>query len=934
MKNKIILAAAVLLLSISSAFGQTTEFTYQGRLLDGSLPATGNYDLEFRLFDAEIGGSDLGVQARPGVPVANGIFTVRLDFGTQFNGDPRWLAISIRQVGEPTFINLTPRQPLTSSPYAIRSLNSFNADLAANSIQLGGIGSGEYVITSDPRMTDARAPLPGSAEYIQNTATQQPLSDFNISGTGTANILNAGTQFNINGVRVLGVDGSQNVVVGQNSGTNNTGFGNAFFGHFSGNANTTGANNSFFGTDSGRNNNGTGNSFFGRSSGFDNTTGESNSFFGLDAGRFNATGNSNSFFGRNAGRNSATGNSNAFFGVQAGDSNVSGFANTVLGTNADVGAPDLQFATAIGANASVTSSNTIVLGRSGGEDSVVIPGDLNTSGAFSANVLNTATRYNLGGQHVLSAPGSDNLFVGLGSGSSNTSGHNNSFLGNLAGTANTSGIRNTFIGSGAGQSNTEGTGNVFIGTVAGFSNTTANLNTFVGSEAGFSNLLGSSNAFFGHRAGRSNVNGVGNSFFGYYAGQSNLSFFNSYFGTLSGQANTDGNNNAFFGYVSGNQNSTGSFNSFFGSFAGEQNTTGTWNSFFGYSAGRNNTASGNAFFGHLSGSANTSASGNSFFGYQSGMQNTSGAENSIFGSGSGQQNQTGSRNTYFGWRTGFASISANDNSFFGHSSGISNTGIQNSFFGSGAGDSNTSGSNNSFFGRGAGSANTTGVFNTFVGTFAGDTNTTGGSNTIIGNSADVGSGSLTFATAIGAGAVATSSNQIVLGRAAEAVYIPGRLYVDGDLGVLTLGAAGTTQLCRNSIDRIATCSSSLRYKTNINPFFGGLDVVRRLRPITYSWIDGKMPDIGFAAEDVAAIEPLLATYHNGQIEGVKYAQITTVLVNAVNEQQAQIEQQKKQIEEQEKKNQDLTERLRELEKRVEILIRLACKSDPKAPQCD
>ena len=51
-----------------------------------------------------------------------------------------------------------------------------------------------------------------------------------------------------------------------------------------------------------------------------------------------------------------------------------------------------------------------------------------------------------------------------------------------------------------------------------------------------------------------------------------------------------------------------------------------------------------------------------------------------------------------------------------------------------------------------------------------------------------------------------------------------------------------------------------------------------------------MRDLGLGAEDVAAAEPLLVTYNeNGEVEGVKYDRVAVVLLNAVKEQQAQIE---------------------------------------------
>jgi hypothetical protein len=128
-----------------------------------------------------------------------------------------------------------------------------------------------------------------------------------------------------------------------------------------------------------------------------------------------------------------------------------------------------------------------------------------------------------------------------------------------------------------------------------------------------------------------------------------------------------------------------------------------------------------------------------------------------------------------------------------------------------------------------------------------------------------------------------------------------RLHVNGIIRVVTLGSADTTTtLCRNSSNQIANCnSSSLRYKTNIQPFIGGLEIVKRLQPITFTWKQGGARDIGFGAEDVAKIEPLF-TFANdkGQIEGVKYDRVSVALVNAVREQQTQIEQQQMVIKEQ------------------------------------
>src|SRR5262249_36515104 len=44
----------------------------------------------------------------------------------------------------------------------------------------------------------------------------------------------------------------------------------------------------------------------------------------------------------------------------------------------------------------------------------------------------------------------------------------------------------------------------------------------------------------------------------------------------------------------------------------------------------------------------------------------------------------------------------------------------------------------------------------------------------------------------------------------------------GLVTISNLGSAGSTTLCRNASNEISTCSSSIRYKQNINPFRSGL----------------------------------------------------------------------------------------------------------------
>lgn len=128
MTRTISVLAGWILLSTAAALAQAaagTEFTYQGRLSQLGVPVTGTADIEFRLWDSATLGLQIGLtQTHLAVNVADGLFTVTVDFGEPpFNRDARWLEISVRHpAGGGGYTTLSPRQPLTAVPYAIRAL--------------------------------------------------------------------------------------------------------------------------------------------------------------------------------------------------------------------------------------------------------------------------------------------------------------------------------------------------------------------------------------------------------------------------------------------------------------------------------------------------------------------------------------------------------------------------------------------------------------------------------------------------------------------------------------------------------------------------------------------------------------------------------------------------------------------------------------------
>lgn len=125
-----------------------TTFTYQGELTNSSVPATGNFDFRFILYSADLGGMQIGpIVTRNGVAVSQGIFTVPLDFGSEFGSETRYLEIAVKTAGGPTYTLLSPRQPLTPATHALGLVLPYSTAFNAPSygLSLQNTGSGDVI---------------------------------------------------------------------------------------------------------------------------------------------------------------------------------------------------------------------------------------------------------------------------------------------------------------------------------------------------------------------------------------------------------------------------------------------------------------------------------------------------------------------------------------------------------------------------------------------------------------------------------------------------------------------------------------------------------------------------------------------------------------------------------------------------------------------
>jgi hypothetical protein len=119
--------------------------------------------------------------------------------------------------------------------------------------------------------------------------------------------------------------------------------------------------------------------------------------------------------------------------------------------------------------------------------------------------------------------------------------------------------------------------------------------------------------------------------------------------------------------------------------------------------------------------------------------------------------------------------------------------------------------------------------------------------------------------------------------------------------LIVTGGAGIGGALNVGGDVVAYASSDERLKDNIELISNPIEKVQSLKGVTWNWnenadeLQQSLPNVGVIAQDVEKVLPQLVTDRDNGFKGVDYAKLTGLLIEAIKEQQKQIDELKSKI---------------------------------------
>ena len=675
---------------------------------------------------------------------------------------------------------------------------------------------------------------------------------------------------------------------------------------------------------------GKGNSTLGIASLYSNTTGSNNVAIGCSTLTKNTVGGGHVAIGSYALRKSTATYANTAIGYSSQDSATTGVANTSIGTYSLTKNTGGYNNTAIGNAAMYEAENksnpllmfdntamgndALRLARYSGETAIGAGALRNDTGSYYNTAIGYLTMYN----HLR---GDNNVSVGTNALRQDTTGAGNTAIGMNSLYTHKTGNDNTAVGLNALNKDANSNINVALGAYSMFNHTKNDGNSAVGNEAMYFDVAGSWNTAMGWRSLRYAKNPSENTAVGVGALElTDSSMYNVAIGRGAMMGKGGRYNTALGYYASGYNNGFPSTNNHY--------TTGTTS--IGYLAGYRNFGNDNTFVGIASGqgAAADSLSGteNTGLGAYSLTYNSTGTKNTAIGHNALNANQSGSSNTAIGYNTATATNNLSNTTTVGANAyaAQSNSMILGSISGVNGAIADTK--------VGIGTTTPDSTFSVADKFTVGNSGTvqydnsvsvmnymfkTGGSNAnrmIFAHSPSFSNYGLQYQDA--------GDKFNFIGGSNNTMTVD---LINNRIGLGTSTPAYQLQLTTDAAAKLTTSTwtttSDIRLKTIDGNYTKGLKEILQLNTIMYHYAKGNARNLnsdvqayGFSAQEVQKVFPEAVTEEQDGYLSLNIHTILIAYVNAIKEQQQQIEELKKKAEEKSK-----DEVIEKLLKRIEAL---------------
>jgi len=136
-----------------------------------------------------------------------------------------------------------------------------------------------------------------------------------------------------------------------------------------------------------------------------------------------------------------------------------------------------------------------------------------------------------------------------------------------------------------------------------------------------------------------------------------------------------------------------------------------------------------------------------------------------------------------------------------------------------------------------------------------------------------------------------------------AIFQPTKTYfgMQGNVGIGTAAPSEKLHVAGNVLATAFFYSSDEKLKENIAPLRGSLEKILALQGVSFNWKESGERGIGLIAQEVEKVYPELVHGSEGN-KSVSYGNLVGALIEAIKEQQKQIDNLKKQVDELREKN--------------------------------